>query len=90
MKVYLNIKLRRFDLPQDLTGEEVVVVLPQFEGTFIQLPGTLPGLWTQSGPHGLHALLCVGVQKNDDGVPLCVVQSVHRVGRDVQHCMLIL
>lgn len=44
-----------------LTSEEVVVVFPQFDGSLVQLPGTLPGLRTQSGPHALHALLIIGI-----------------------------
>jgi hypothetical protein len=73
-----------------LTGEEVVVVLPQLDGALVQLAGALPGLGAQTGPHVLHALLVVGVQEHHDGVPLGVVQPVHRVGRDVQHRVLVL
>lgn len=73
-----------------LTGEEVVVVLPQLEGALKQLPGTLPGIWAEAGPHVLHALLGVRVEEHHYGIPLGVVQPVHRVWRDVQHCMLIL
>lgn len=44
-----------------LTGEQVVIVLPQFDGPLIQLPGTFPGLRTQSGPHVLHTLLIIWI-----------------------------
>lgn len=44
-----------------LTGEQVVVILPQFDGSLIELPGTLPGLWTESGPHVLHTLLIIWI-----------------------------
>lgn len=44
-----------------LTGEQVVIILPQFDGSLIELPGALPGLRTQSGPHVLHTLLIVGI-----------------------------
>lgn len=44
-----------------LTGEQVVVILPQFDGSLVELPGALPGLWTQSGPHVLHALLIIRI-----------------------------
>lgn len=73
-----------------LTGKEVVVVLPQFEGTFVELPCALPGLGTQPRPHVLHPLLTVGVQEHHNGVPLSVVQPVHRIRGDVQHGVLIL
>lgn len=44
-----------------LTGEQVVVVLPQFDGSLVQLPGALPGFGTQPGPHVLHALFVIRV-----------------------------
>lgn len=44
-----------------LTGEQVVIILPQFNGSLIELPGTLPGLWTQPGPHVLHTLFVIGI-----------------------------
>lgn len=72
------------------TGEEMVVVLPQFEGTLIQFPCTLSGLGTQPGPHVLHTLFAVWVQKYHNGVPLGIVQTVHSIRGDVQHRMLIL
>lgn len=72
------------------TGEEMVVVLPQFEGTLVEFPCTLSGLRTQSGPHVFHTLFVVWVQKYYDGVPLGIVQTVHSIRGDVQHCMLIL
>lgn len=73
-----------------LTGEQVVVVLPQFDGSLVQLPGALPGFGTQPGPHVLHALLVIRVEEDDDRVPLGVVQPVHGVRGDVQHSMLVL
>lgn len=79
-----------FHIQCQLTGEEVVIILPQFDGSLIELPGTFPGLWTQSGPHGLHALLVVGVEEDDNRVPLSVVQPVHSIGGDVQHSMFVL
>lgn len=72
------------------TGEEMVVVLSQFEGTLVQFSCTLSGLRTQPGPHVLHTLFAVWVQKYHDGVPLGIVQTVHSIRGDVQHCMLIL
>lgn len=44
-----------------LTGEQVVIILPQFNGSLIELPGALPGLWTQSGPHVLHTLFIIRI-----------------------------
>lgn len=73
-----------------LTGEEVIIVFPQFESALVQLPGALPGFGTQPGPHVLHSLLAVWIEEHDDGVPLSVVQPVHRVGGDVQHCVFVL
>ncbi len=73
-----------------LTGEEVMVVLSQFESTLIQLPCTLPGLNTEPGPHVLDTLLAIGIQEHHDGVPLSVIQTIHRVGCNVQHSMLVL
>lgn len=73
-----------------LTGEEVMVVLSQFESTLIQLPGALPGLRTEPGPHVLDTLLAVGIQEHHNGVPLSIIQTIHRIGGDVQHCMLVL
>lgn len=73
-----------------LTGEEMMVVLSQFERTLIQLPGALPRLGTEPGPHVLDTLLAVWIQEHHDGVPLSVVQTIHRIGGDVQHGMLVL
>lgn len=73
-----------------LTGEEVMVVLSQFESTLVQLPGALPGLGTEPGPHVFDALLAVGIQEHHNGVPLSVIQTIHRVRGDVQHSMLVL
>lgn len=73
-----------------LTGEEVVVVLSQFEGAIVELPGALPRLGAEAGPHVLHTLLGVRVEKHYDRIPLSVVETVHCIRGDVQHCMLVL
>lgn len=44
-----------------LTSEQVVIILPQFNGSLIELSGALPGLWTQPGPHVLHTLFIIGI-----------------------------
>lgn len=72
------------------TGEEMVVVLPQFEGTLIQFPCTFSRFRTQPGSHVLHSLFAVWVQKYHNGIPLGIVQTVHSIRGDVQHRMLIL
>lgn len=41
-------------------------------------------------PHGLDAMFGVWVEEDDDGVPLAVVQSVHRLRGHVQQRMLVL
>ena len=46
---------------ETLTGEQVVVILPQLDSSLIELPRTLPRLRTQSGPHALYTLLIVGI-----------------------------
>lgn len=73
-----------------LTGEQVMVVLPQFQSTLIQFPGTLSGLRTETSSHVLDTLFAIWVQENHNGVPLGIVQTVHSIGSDVQHSMLIL
>lgn len=82
--------LHQRSAPSPLTSEEVVVVFSQFDGSLIELPGTLPGLGTQPGPHALHALLVIGIEEDYDGVPLSVVQSVHSVWSNVQQGMFVL
>lgn len=79
-----------FDVWGLLTGEEMMVVLSQFESALVQLPGALPRLGTEPGPHVLDTLLAVWIQEHHDGVPLSVVQTIHRIGGDVQHGMLVL
>ncbi len=67
-----------------------MVVLSQFKCTLMEFPGTLPGLRTQSGPHVLHTLLTVRIQEHHDGIPLSIVQPIHCVRSNVQHCMFFL
>lgn len=56
-----------------LTGEQVVIILPQFNGSLIKLPGALPGLWTKSRPHVLHTLFVIRIQEDYDWVPLGII-----------------
>lgn len=64
--------------------------LPQLDRLLVQLAGAAVGARQQAVPHGLHALLAVRVEEDDDGVPLGVVEGVHRFGRHVQQSVAIL
>lgn len=68
----------------------MLVILPQFEGSFIEFPGTLFRLRAEAGPHVLDTLFGVWVEKHHNWIPLRVVQAVHCIRRDIQHCMLVL
>ena len=76
--------------PLVLTGEEVRAGLPQFERLVVELAGAAVGPREHPLAHGLDALLAVGAEEDDDGVPLCVVQRVHSLGRHVQQRVLVL
>lgn len=58
-------------------------------GSLKELPGALPRLGAEAGPHVLDALLGVGVEEHHNGIPLSVVQAVHCIRGDVQHRMLV-
>lgn len=64
--------------------------LLQFDGLLIELVGTAVGVRSDSLPHDLDAVLAVGVKVDNDGVPVGVVQGVHRLGGDVQQGVLVL
>ena len=76
--------------PPLLTGEEVGAGLPQLDGLLVQLARAAVGAGHQAVAHGLDALLAVRVEEHHDGVPLGVVQGVHRLGRDVQQGVQVL
>lgn len=64
--------------------------LPQLHRLLVQLAGAASGAGHEPVPHGLDALLAVGVQEDDDGVPLRVVERVHGFGRHVQQGVSVL
>ncbi|TNN67625.1 hypothetical protein EYF80_022089 [Liparis tanakae] len=72
------------------TSEQVRAGLPQLDGLFVELASAAVGVGGDPLPHGLDAVLVVRVEEDDDGVPLGVVQGVHRLGRHVQQGVLIL
>ena len=61
------------------TSEQVGAGFPQFECLQVQLAGAAAGVGHHPLPHQLDALLAVGVEEDDDGVPLGVVQGVYRL-----------
>lgn len=81
---------RRWRRRRAATCEEVRAGLPQLDRLLVQLARAAVGARQQAVPHGLHALLAVGVEEDDDGVPLRVVEGVHRLGRHVQQSVAIL
>lgn len=68
----------------------MMVAFSQFESSIIEFPGTFPRLGTEAGPHALDALFVVRVKKHHNRIPLCIVQTVHCIWGDVQHCMFVL
>lgn len=64
--------------------------LPQLHSLLIQFAGAAAGSRHEAVSHGLDALLGVWVQKEDDGIPLGVVQSVHSFGSHIQQCVVVL
>lgn len=72
------------------TSEEVRAGLPQLDGLLIQFACAAAGSRLEAVPHGLHTLLAVWVQEDDDGIPLGVVQSVHSFGSHVQQSVTVL
>lgn len=47
--------------------------LPQFDGLFVEFSGTAVGVGDDPLSHGLDAVFAVGVEEDDDRVPLGVV-----------------
>ena len=72
------------------TSEQVGAGFPQFERLHVQLASAAAGVGHQPLPHQLDPLLAVGVEEDDDGVPLGVVQGVHRLRSHVQQRVLVL
>lgn len=64
--------------------------LPQFDGLFIKFVGAAVGVGGDPLSQGLNAVLAVGTEEDDNGVPLSVVQSVHCLGCHIQQGVLIL
>lgn len=64
--------------------------LPQLDGLLVELPPAAVGVGGDPLSHGLDAVLAVWVEEDYYGVPLGVVQGVHRLGRDVQQGVLFL
>lgn len=51
--------------------------LPQLYRLLIEFAGASTRTGHKAASHGFDSLLAVWVQEEDDGVPLCVVKSVH-------------
>ncbi len=51
--------------------------LLQLDGLFIEFAGAAVGVGGDPLSHDLDAMFAVGVEEDDDGVPLGVVQGVH-------------
>lgn len=64
--------------------------LPQLDRLLVQFARTAAGPRHEAVPHGLHTLLAVRVQEDDDGIPLGVVQSVHSFGSHIKQGVTIL
>lgn len=80
----------RLNIDGSLTCEEMRGGLPQPDGLLVQLLGASAGSGHQAVPHGLHSLLAVWVQEDDDRIPLRVVQGVHGLWRHVQQGVSVL
>lgn len=64
--------------------------LLQFDRLLVEFAGAAVGVGDDPLPHGLDAVLAVGVEEDDDGVPLGVVQGVHCLWRHIQQRVLVL
>lgn len=64
--------------------------LPEFDRLLVEFVGAAVGVGSDPLPHDLEAVLAVGVEVDDDGVPVGVVQGVHGLGGDVQQGVLFL
>ena len=58
--------------------------LPQLDSLLVQLARAAAGSGQQPLAEGLHTLPAVWAEEHHDGVPLAVVQSVHRPGGHIQ------
>lgn len=67
-----------------LTSEQVGAGLAQFNCLFIKLAWTAARAGSQAVSHGLHPLLTVWVEENDDGIPLGVVEGVYSLWGDIE------
>lgn len=72
------------------TGEQVGAGLPQLDRLLVEFAGAAVGVGSYPQPHGFDAVLVVGIEEDHDGVPLRVVEGVHRFGRHVQEGVLVL
>lgn len=72
------------------TGEKVRAGLSQLDRLLVQFARAAAGAWNEAVPHGLHTLLAVWVQEDDDGIPLGVVQSVHSFWGHIQQSVTVL
>lgn len=81
-----TVKIQR----QQPTCEKVGAGLPEPHWLFIEFAraSTWPG--QKAVPHGFDSLLAVWIQKEDDRIPLCVVQSVHGFRSHVEESMTVL
>lgn len=72
------------------TGEKVRAGLSQLDRLLVQFARAAARAWNEAVPHGLHTLLAVWVQEDDDGIPLGVVQSVHSFWGHIQQSVTVL
>lgn len=63
-------------------------MFPQLEGLRVEAPGALVGVCVVHLPQGLHVLATVGVQEENHGMVLDVVEPLHCSGSDVQQGVL--
>lgn len=72
------------------TREQVRAGLPQLDRLLVEFVGAAVGVGGDPMPQHFDAVLAVGVEVDHDGVPVGVVQGVHRLGGDVQQGVLLL
>lgn len=64
--------------------------LPQFDSLFVEFAGVTVGVRGDPLSQGLDTMLTVWIEEDDNGVPLGIVQGVHRLGCHIQQGMLVL
>lgn len=72
------------------TCEKVGAGLPELHWLFIEFARASTWRGHKAVPHGFDSLLAVWIQKEDDRIPLCVVQSVHGFRSHIEKSVTVL